>query len=373
MSATGIVEAQTYDSLSGIPRIDIPQNLNLALSARPNVISILREILALWRSRGRLSPNEYFYYRLWDPSIPIEEKRRFVGKPAQYPMHLACNSQYWYCAAADKILFHTIMSGAVMPIPDLIAISAENRTVSGIRNLTNADDLATLLRQAELYPLFMKEVGGKYSLSVISADNYDPVSDEVELLGGARQSPESLAASMIGPRGYIVQRRLRPDPGLAAAFGPRLWSVRVFVLQGKAGPRIHRATAKIATGSNPADNYWRRGNMLGAIDLESGQILRAVCGSGADLRVNSAHPDTGRQIVGTQIPGWNRLKEIVLAAAPIFAGIHTQSWDVALTENGPVLLEINFGGDLNLAQLATGKGVLDAAYSEHLREWGYRH
>jgi hypothetical protein len=64
----------------------------------------------------------------------------------------------------------------------------------------------------------MKEVGGKYSLSVISADNYDPVSDEVELLGGARQSPESLAASMIGPRGYIVQRRLRPDPGLAAAF-----------------------------------------------------------------------------------------------------------------------------------------------------------
>ena len=89
--------------------------------------------------------------------------------------------------------------------------------------------------------------------------------------------------------------------------------------------------------------------------------------------MNCAHPDTGRQIVGTQIPGWNRLKEIVLAAAPIFAGIHTQSWDVALTELGPVLLEINFGGDLNLAQLATGKGILDAAYSEHLREWGYRH
>ena len=49
MSATGIVEAQTYDTLSGVPRIDIPQNLNLALSARRNVISILREILSLWR------------------------------------------------------------------------------------------------------------------------------------------------------------------------------------------------------------------------------------------------------------------------------------------------------------------------------------
>jgi hypothetical protein len=373
MSATGIVDAQTYDSLSGIPRIDIPENLNLALSAGRNVISILCEVVALWRGWGRLSPEEYFYYRLWDPSITLEEKRRFVGKRAQSAMHLACNSQYWYCAAADKILFHTIMAGAAMPIPDLIAISAENRTVSGIPNLTNVDDLAALLRKPDIYPLFMKEVGGKYSLSVISADNDDQTRDEVVLLGGARQSPKSLAARMIGPRGYLVQRRLRPDPGLAAAFGPRLWSVRVFVLQGKPAPRIHRATAKIATGSNPADNYWRQGNMLGAIDLDSGQILRTVCGSGADLHVNSAHPDTGRPIVGTQIPGWNRLKEIVLAAAPFFAGIHTQSWDVALTEQGPVLLEVNFGGDLNLAQLATGKGILDAAYSEHLREWGYRH
>ena len=372
MSASGIVEAQTYDSLSGIPRIDIPENLNLALSAGRNVISILCEVVALWRGWGRLSPEEYFYYRLWDPSITLEEKRRFVGKRAQSAMHLACNSQYWYCAAADKILFHTIMSGAAMPIPDLIAISAENRTVSGIPNLTNVDDLAALLRKPDIYPLFMKEVGGKYSLSVISADNDDQTRDEVVLLGGARQSPKSLAARMIGPRGYLVQRRLRPDPGLAAAFGPRLWSVRVFVLQGKPAPRIHRATAKIATGINPADNYWRLGNMLGAIDLESGQILRTVCGSGADLRVDSAHPDTGRPIVGTQIPEWSRLKDIVLTAAPIFAGIHTQSWDVALTEHGPVLLEVNFGGDLNLAQLATGKGALEEVYSEHLREWGFR-
>ena len=145
----------------------------------------------------------------------------------------------------------------------------------------------------------------------------------------------------------------------------------VFVTLEKAGPRIHRATAKIATGNNPADNYWRPGNMLGAIDLESGKIVRSVCGSGAELRLNDPHPDTGRPVIAAQIPDWNRVKETVVRGAPIFAGIHSQSWDVALTEHGPVFLEINFGGDLNLTQLATGKGVLDAAFSEHLKEWGY--
>jgi hypothetical protein len=365
------IETQTYDSLSDIPRIDIPENLTLALSARRGVFSILREILALWRGPGRLTPQEYFYYRLWDPSIPFDEKLRFVGKHAQDAMHLACNSQYWYCAAADKILFHTIMTGVQMPIPDLIAISAQGRAIPGIPNLTDADALSALLRMPELYPLFMKEVGGKYSLSVISADRYDPVRDEVVLLSETRQTPQSLAGRMISPRGYIVQRRLRQAPALAALFGPRLWSVRVLVLQADAGPGIHRAVAKIATASNPADNYWRQGNMLGAIDLETGGIFRVVSGTGAGLEINGNHPDTGHPIVGTLIPGWDRIQALVVAAAPVFAGIRTQSWDIALADHGPVFLEVNFGGDLNLAQLADNAGVLDTAFAKHLEACAY--
>ena len=37
-----------------------------------------------------------------------------------------------------------------------------------------------------------------------------------------------------------------------------------------------------------------------------------------------------------------------------------------------MLLEVNFGGDFNLAQLAHEAGVLDDAYAEHLRQCGYR-
>jgi hypothetical protein len=123
------------------------------------VVSLLREIIALWRGPGKLSPQEYFYYRLWDPSLPLEEKRRFVGKKAQNDMHLACNSRYWYAAAADKILFHTIMAGASLPVPDLLAITAANRSIPGIPNLSDATALAVLLHLPDLDPLFMKEAG----------------------------------------------------------------------------------------------------------------------------------------------------------------------------------------------------------------------
>lgn len=106
---------------------------------------------------------------------------------------------------------------------DLVAFSAEGRTIPGVPNLIAVDALAALLRRPEFYPLFMKEVGGKYGLSVVSADNYNPVTDEVLLLDGSTLSPASLAEKLIKPRGYLVQLRLRQAPASP------LWSVRVFV------------------------------------------------------------------------------------------------------------------------------------------------
>ena len=90
------------------------------------------------------------------------------------------------------------------------------------------------------------------------------------------------------------------------------------------------------------------------------------------MSLDEAHPDTKRSIVGTLIPQWEALKRLVVSAAEILPGIRTQSWDVALAAEGPVLLEVNYGGDLNLAQLAHGAGVLDERYTEHLDRCGYR-
>lgn len=135
---------------------------------------------------------------------------------------------------------------------------------------------------------------------------------------------------------------------------------------------IHRSVAKIATGTNPADNYWRAGNMLGAIDLSTGRITGVVRGTGSMMRLDEAHPDTGRAVKGFEIPHWTQLCALASGAATAFPGIRTQSWDVALTDQGPILLEVNFGGDLNLAQLAEGRGVLDDEYRARLRQGGFR-
>ncbi len=366
-------ESLLFDTLNGIPSVDFPSNLQAALAAGRRMTSVLREVVSLRRGPGKLTPNEYFYYRLWDPRLTRENKRGFVGKQAQQPMHIACNNSGWYATAADKLLFHTLMTGAALPTPELLAITKSGRLAPGVRVLADEAAIATFLRDRRHYPLFAKPIDGKYSLSVISADDYEAASDRVLLQGTEPVTSAALAQEMAGREaGFVIQRRLAPHPRLVRLFGPRLWSVRVIVLLTQAGLVLHRAVAKIATGQNPADNFWRRGNMVGAIDLRTGQIVRVVRGTGVEMAIDGYHPDTGRPIAGTPIPDWETLTALVKQASQMLPAIRTQSWDIALTDAGPMPLEVNFGGDLNLTQLASGEGVLDDTYREHLRSCGYR-
>jgi hypothetical protein len=66
--------------------------------------------------------------------------------------------------------------------------------------------------------------------------------------------------------------------------------------------------AKIATGKNPADNFWRQGNMLGAIGLETGLISRVVRGTSAEMSLNEAHPNTNGRSSGHCYPNGRRLR-----------------------------------------------------------------
>ena len=254
MSATAS-ESMSFQELSGIPPIDVPANVHAALAKGRRATGIAMETARLRFGPGKLSPQEYFYYRLWDEQVALGPAEAFVGKIAQHPMHVAAGSREWFAASADKILFHSIMTSARLRVPQTLAITQVGRHLPDIPSIASADDLAHFLRNPSLFPLFAKQTAGKYSLSVVSADSYDAGSDEVILLGGERRAVGDVAASLVGGAGYLIQRRLTPATELADRFGPRLWSARLLVFVTPEGPVLHCAAAKVATGVNAADNY----------------------------------------------------------------------------------------------------------------------
>ena len=80
MNQTAAAEAHLFAALEGVPNTDIHGNLRAALAAGRQVTALVREAAALRYGAAKLAPQEFFYYRLWDPDIPMAEKCRATAK-----------------------------------------------------------------------------------------------------------------------------------------------------------------------------------------------------------------------------------------------------------------------------------------------------
>jgi len=257
-------------------------------------------------------------------------------------------------------------------LPDTVAIFAKSGQFDASELLRTGEELKAFVSDGRNRPLFCKPIDGINSIGAIRIEGSD--GDKLVINGGEQRQLADIVhfMSSLSPAGYLLQRVLRPNPVLEPLTGAAIASLRFLVLLADDGAAIESAVIKLPTRSQVADNFWRKGNMLAAIDLASGKIVRTITGSGAALKVVQTEPASGLTLQGFVIPDFAAAQSLCLRAAVHFRGIRTQSWDVALTADGPVLLEMNFGGDLNLHQLAHNRGILSDSYCRHLRACGYK-
>jgi hypothetical protein len=164
----------------------------------------------------------------------------------------------------------------------------------------------------------------------------------------------------------MFQERVKPHAAVRAICGDRLATVRVYTINGERGPEVFRAAWKVPAGKNTADNFWRKGNILAAVDYETGKVTRAIQGFALDQVEITHHPDTGAELVGAVVPNFSTVLNLALEGARVFDTIRAVGWDIAPTDDGGVIVEGNHAPDYNLVQMAERRGVLDARMNAFL-------
>jgi hypothetical protein len=357
------------------PLVDLDQSIAAAAAAHWTFEALEQEMMVLGQGPGRMTPHEYFYYHLFDRALPRNELWRFIGRYALAGFHAAAVDLTEAASVHDKAVFYARMAEAGLPIPRTLAVHGREAGAMAAETLRNRAALADFLQDAARYPLFIKPAIGMYSVGAVSLDALHDGrvrlgTGETALVSDVADFIEQLGEQM-GNGGFLIQERLLPPSCLGAAFGATLPTVRLLILLSSDRADIESAVLRIPSPRNCADNYWRPGNMLGALD-QNGIVRRVVTGVGAAARELTSHPDTGTQLIGLGVPDWAQVTALALRAAPLFPGIRTQSWDIALTGRGPMVLELNPGGDLNLHQLAYRRGALTDRYIAHLEGCGCR-
>ena len=336
------------------------------------------EIARLSLGSGRLRGNEYFEYRLYDNTrFTWQDKQQFLGRRMENHFLRILGMDRWSGLAHDKYLFNAVFDSLGFPVPEVLALFETPARAIPHKMLSGKEDLENFIRSNTTYPFVCKPLFGIFSAGVTAVEAFDAQEDMLQMVYGhllpVREYVNLISQhnekTLFGKKGFIFQSMLKPHSRISSICGDRLCTLRLVVLLDNDGPKLFRALWKISSGSNVADNYWRSGNFLASLDPTNGTVLDVVDGGGEDRRHIRNHPDTGKELVGFEVPDWKEARHLCLSAASVIPGLRIQGWDIALTNNGPVLLEVNVVGGVGLPQNAFGRGMLD----DELRDFLARH
>jgi hypothetical protein len=331
---------------------------------------MVAEIARLSFGPGKISTEEYFDLRLYDDAaLAGQDKRSFLGMRGSKQVGLEANqNEHWFSVVSDKIVFYTLMAGYGFPTIRQRALYHPHLHMPAFHMLRKSEDIVRFLETTTDFPIFGKPCNSSLSLGTVSIDGRDELTGELILKGGRRATPDALAHEIVVRYvgGYMFQERLQAHPDMKALMGDRIGTIRAYTAFGAKGPKVFRACWKIAAGANRADNFWRNGNMLAAVNTETGTVTRVIRGTGPLQEEIVTHPDTGAMLVGAKVPCWQEALALARATALDLPHVPLIGWDIAVTGRGPVLVEANNTPDFRLVEMAERRGAYDEEFKEFL-------
>jgi hypothetical protein len=230
-------------------------------------------------------------------------------------------------------------------------------------------------RQADI-DWFVKPVDGKGGKNI---ERWDRIGDGRyrgkggELAKSADIIARYTAESWAMPR--FIQPRIVNHPDLQLLSNGALTTVRALTCLNEDGrPELIGAVMRMAVGTNHVVDNLHAGGIAAGVDLETGE-LGPASNLGNDVRLGwiDRHPDSGAMIRGFRLPCWEALGPFAEHAHGGFSDRVLIGWDIALTADGPILVEANGAPDLDIMQRPFRRGLmrerLAALLAHHVANW----
>jgi len=281
------------------------QNLKKDVNTKNlNVFSIIYNTLIKYPLMGFL-PSSYFKYKLYENSY-----KDYFSFCEIYPRISKKNSQDLYLFD-NKLLFKLYLDKKIKQTKLIAYYNYRNNKI--IHYTTPSKD------KVVLKPI--KGAGGK-GISIISSKGFNEVLKKCQ-------------------KNYLVEDFIEQNDFLKKIFSKSVNTVRVLTYKDKEKIKVISLILKVGISSTGYVDNIVRGGVPIAIDLGSGMLLKAHFYKNHDHIKYSKHPETKFEFQGKILPFFKEVKEIAINAHKLFPKSVVIGWDIAITENGPIIVEGN--------------------------------
>lgn len=330
------------------------------------------ELLGHRFGRHKIPAEEYYEFGLWRPTLSASERAAFVSSSESTALNLRLSPVDrlgLHGFTTNKVLTGLAMRSAGLPMQKPCALFGLAITIPGAANLSTASDISRWLRQDGSLPVFGKPL---HKSLCIGAASYMSLADQgksVVLGDGRSVDTDRLAAEIAAnfPKGYLFEPLIRQHPDVVAMTGPAVGALRVLTLREPDGVRVLYLAQRL-----PAVGAMTDGAQLSVpfsealIDAESGRIVRVQS-------MDQIPPDrllvsntTGKAFADVVLPYVKEAQTIACEAHRLLVGAGILGFDIALSETGPVINEINSNPYHSIYQRSADRGLLNPEFKPRI-------
>lgn len=255
---------------------------------------------------------DYFDFKFFN--LNKDQRSEYMGAGSQYEFQLKMNPKKYRRVLSNKIEF-------------LKKFSDVSGRKWATKEMLQADDqLASILLNNHAGKIVLKNANGQAGRQVEIFDTLNVT--KPELVKRMEEKKYTLAEE------YVMQhdqlKLLSPSGLNTVRIVTQFHNNEIIILAARLRITVNSQTDNLSTG-----------NIAAHIDLATGRI------AGPGIYVDTTKPDvykhpvTGTELIGFQLPYWEECKAMVTKAALRISENRSIGWDVAITNNGPVLIEGN--------------------------------
>jgi hypothetical protein len=275
----------------------------------------------------------------WDllhghPQLYLKSLLRNANKYSAFPAGRVAKS-------LSKFEFDAFIAGEGGPVPRSYGYIADGMVLRP--GMAEKESLSAFLRELPYGHYFCKPDQGKWGVGAFHLEHFE---DRLRMDG--KDAGRDMLEATLSTTPYLIQEWIVPrqHPGMARFNPAVISSIRMVTFDTAPHPKLVAALFRSALISQSVDN-WTSGGAAVAVDCATGALVGGGIAKHKEDPV-AAHPVTGVTFDGAPIPLFAEATKLV---EDLHARLRarTLGWDIALLDDGPMVLECNFPGwDLSM-------------------------
>lgn len=302
-------------------------------------IKIMVDYYNLYRKKG-LTTSEYYDFEF--ERQPDDFRNTFLGLNEQRFYLDYLNPIKYYSFARNKYLSHILLENTGVRKSELYCYyQPEGLVYESNQVANNLKSVSKILRDKAVVSCVVKTTESSHGDNVWVIKHIEFQEDDV--LMTRFDGNKLFLSEILSTEPLIFESLIHQTEQFALLNESSVNTVRFMTcLYPDGHAEIIAAFIKIGRAGKCVDNAGDGGNVDVCVDVATGEIKYPVEFNGWRQVSNiENHPDSGNPLNGVFINNWSNIKNEVVKFQQAFPYCKAAGWDIAITDEGPLVIEVN--------------------------------